>query len=360
MKKSAIYRGMMTGIAGLIVASFMLGAQASAVSKIAAEGNGNSAESGLDTRPLPRAELPEPLKSWVPWVMKDQPTYTCPFAYNAVEDRRCVWPGKVALVLNAKGGSFSYQAQVYAASQVALPGNAQTWPQGVLVNGKPWQVTGAGPRVALPIGSHTITGTFIWNRPPESLALPNAVGLVELTMNGKRVAQPNVNENGQLWLAQEANGEERETTSQLNVKINRLIEDVIPARVSTQLELIASGKNQEVVLPHVVLNGFIPIDLKSGLPARVEADGKLRVQVRAGRWMITLVARNQAPLMNLAAPASLATAAVAPPGALVKGVAIVEPPTSSAARPTHCWVITCPPRRWPRPIAAPCGSDSAR
>jgi hypothetical protein len=51
-----------------------------------------------------------------------------------------------------------------------------------------------------------------------------------------------------------------------------------------------------------VLNGFIPIELKSSLPARVDADGKLRVQVRAGRWEIMLVARNQAPLMALPSP----------------------------------------------------------
>lgn len=301
--------------------------------KSAAIGDGeNQTDPTLDVRPLQRADVPDPLKSWVPWVLKDQPQLACPFAYNAVEDRRCVWPGKIALVLNAKGGSFSYQAQVFAAAQVALPGNAQTWPQGVLVNGKPAQVTGASPRVALPIGSHTITGTFIWSALPESLALPDGIGLVDLNMSGKSVGLPNVNENGQLWLAQEANEEERETTSQLTVKVNRLIEDLIPARVTTQLELIASGKNQEVVLPNVVPNGFIPIDLKSGLPARVEADGKLRVQVRAGRWLITLVARNQAPLMNLPAPASLATAAMAPPipESLTKRVAIVEPLTPGA------------------------------
>jgi hypothetical protein len=261
------------------------------------------AQAGLDTAALPRADVPDPLKSWVPWVLKDQPALACPFAYNAVEDRRCVWPGKVALNLNSKsGGTFSYQVQVFAASNVALPGGAQTWPQAVLANGKPIQVTGTAPSVLLPVGSHTLTGNFVWNTPPESLNLPASVGLVELTMNGKALAQPNLADNGQLWLAQDTDGADRAAASQLTVRINRLIDDLIPARITTQLELVASGKNQEVVLPNAVLSGFIPIELTSGLPARVEADGKLRVQVRAGRWVILLVARNQTPLTALPSP----------------------------------------------------------
>ena len=121
-------------------------------------------------------------------------------------------------------------------------------------------------------------------------------------MDGRVVSQPNLGENGQLWLAQEAKGNDRGATSQLTVRANRLIDDTIPVRITTQLELIASGKNQEVVLPNAVLPGFIAQELSSVLPARVEADGKLRVQVRAGRWEIRMVARSQAPLMSLSSP----------------------------------------------------------
>ncbi len=290
------------------------------------------ATAGVDARPLLRAEVPDPLKSWVPWVLNDQPSLSCPFAYNAVEDRRCVWPGKVVLVLNGKsGGTFSYQVQVFTPAIVALPGSVQTWPQSVLLNGKPLQITGTTPSAQLPVGSHTITGIFLWNAPPESLNLPAAIGLVELTMNGKTIAQPNIGENGQLWLAQDADGADRASTSQLTVRINRLIEDTIPARVTTQIELVASGKNQEVVLPNAVLNGFIPIELKSGLPARVDSDGKLRVQVRAGRWEIMLVARNQAPLMALASPFKRPEVATAPPA------------TASGANPGKEPPVTAPP-----------------
>lgn len=98
------------------------------------------------------------------------------------------------------------------------------------------------PSVLLPAGLHTITGNFVWAEAPESLSLPNAVGLVELKMDGRVVSQPNLGENGQLWLAQEAKGNDRGATSQLTVRVNRLIDDTIPVRITTQLELIASGK----------------------------------------------------------------------------------------------------------------------
>lgn len=79
----------------------------------------------VEARPLSPKELPAPLRSWLPWALKDQASRACPFAYNAVEDRRCVWPGNISLTVNAKGGSFSYQVQVFAPAMVALPGSAE-------------------------------------------------------------------------------------------------------------------------------------------------------------------------------------------------------------------------------------------
>jgi uncharacterized membrane protein YozB (DUF420 family) len=265
-------------------------------------------------RALEPRELPDALKAWVPWVLQEQPDHRCPFVYNAIENRRCVWPAKIAFALGAKGGTFSYQLELFAPAQVALPGSATAWPLGVSANGKPVQVTGTEPRVQLPAGSHTIAGNFVWSATPESLVVPEAVGIVALNLNGKVIEQPNRGDGGQLWLAQDSDGSNAvgasgAAASQLTVRINRLIEDDIPTLLTTQLELVASGKNQEVILPNAVLNGFTLLELQSKLPARLEADGKLRVQVRAGRWEITLVARNQSPLMSLASPNSAAVAA---------------------------------------------------
>jgi hypothetical protein len=305
-----------------MIRSFLAGAFAAMFAVVAAVSDAKgSDDSDVTTDAVSRSmlvrDVPDVLKSWAPWVLHGQPGLNCPFVYNAIENRRCVWPTKIAFALGAKGGTFSYQVELFAPATVALPGSAAAWPQSVTANGKPVQVTGTEPRVQLPAGSHTIAGNFVWAATPESLLVPEAVGIVSLILNGKAIEQPNRGDGGQLWLAQENEaggavggvGGLGAAASQLTVRINRLIEDDIPTLLTTQLELVASGKNQEVILPNAVLNGFTLLELQSKLPARVEADGKLRVQVRAGRWEITLVARNQSPLMSLASPNSAAVAA---------------------------------------------------
>ncbi len=295
-----------------MIRSFFTGAFAVVFALVAALSDAK--DSDAISRSMSVRDVPDPLKSWAPWVLHDQPGLNCPFVYNAIENRRCVWPTKITFALGAKGGTFNYQVELFAPASVALPGNATAWPQSVTANGKPVQVTGTEPRVQLPAGSHTITGNFVWAAMPESLVVPEAVGIVSLTLNGKAVEQPNRGDGGQLWLAQDndasgAVGASGAAASQLTVRINRLIEDDIPTLLTTQLELVASGKNQEVILPNAVLSGFTLLELQSKLPARIEADGKLRVQVRAGRWEITLVARNQSPLVSLVSPNSAAVAA---------------------------------------------------
>ncbi len=304
-----------------MIRSFLTGAFAVVFALVAAltDAKGSN-DSDITTDAISRSlsvrDVPDALKSWAPWVLHGQPGLNCPFVYNAIENRRCVWPTKIAFVLGAKGGTFSYQVELFAPASVILPGSSAAWPQGVTANGKPVQVTGTEPHVQLPAGSHTIAGNFVWAATPESLVVPEVVGIVSLTLNGKAIEQPNRGDGGQLWLAQDndggtvgASGASGAAASQLTVRINRLIEDDIPTLLTTQLELVASGKNQEVILPNAVLSGFTLLELQSKLPARVEADGKLRVQVRAGRWEITLVARNQSPLASLASPNSAAVAA---------------------------------------------------
>jgi hypothetical protein len=69
--------------------------------------------------------------------------------------------------------------------------------------------------------------------------------------------------------------------------------------VTTQVEIHASGKNREVLLGKALLDGFVPMAVRSDLPARLEADGRLRVQIRPGRWIISIDARGPGSLPEL-------------------------------------------------------------
>src|SRR5439155_579745 len=88
----------------------------------------------------------------------------------------------------------------------------------------------------------------------------------------------------------------------LDVQLYRLVEDDIPLRLVTRLRLRAAGDAREEQLARVLPAGFIPMSLQGALPARLEPDGRLRVQVRAGRFELILTARQAQASATLSSP----------------------------------------------------------
>ena len=50
---------------------------------------------------LAKDKIPAPLKPWVSWVLQGEESYQCPFFYNDFLQKKCNWPGKLKLELNA-------------------------------------------------------------------------------------------------------------------------------------------------------------------------------------------------------------------------------------------------------------------
>ena len=249
-------------------------------------------------------DVPEPLKPWVTWALHGEQQAGCPFYYSDAGNRRCAWGSALELKLEADGGRFSQRWQAQRAGWAPLPGDAQNWPQTVMLNGKPAAVAERNglPMLWLPPGSHQINGAFIWPRLPETLQLAPATGLVDISLNGRALESPYLDEQARLWLQREATASTAE--DHLELRVHRLLDDDIPARLTTRLQLSVSGKPRELLLAPALLADFTPISLQSPLPARLEADGKLRVQARAGDWQIILTARHDGPLAALALPPS--------------------------------------------------------
>ncbi|NOR80241.1 MAG: hypothetical protein GQ529_05325, partial [Methyloprofundus sp.] len=135
---------------------------------------------------------------------------------------------------------------------------------------------------------------------PDSLAIPEHSGIISVKVLKKTIHSPNI-KNQQLWFKASDLGTSKpeSRTEQLNLRVFRQVYDSIPLQLITHLSLEVSGKQREVKLPYALLKGFIPISLSSALPARLEADGSLLVQVRAGRWHIELTAQNPEQLEDL-------------------------------------------------------------
>jgi len=183
---------------------------------------------------------------------------------------------------------------------VSLPGNSRQWPIDVKVDGKPVIVMhrDSSPTIKLQPGSYTVSGRFKWLSLPEYLQLPVQSALVSLSVNGRGVGFPNSDESGRLWFKKLQKEEKLE--NRLKVESFRLIDDVIPPRIIFHIMLDVAGSAREITLGPIYPPGkFIPVSLKSSLPAKLGQDARMRVQVRPGRYSFTLTIRSVGPLQAL-------------------------------------------------------------
>jgi len=254
---------------------------------------------------FPPSSVPEPLKSWVPWVLDGVPEAGCPYLFNDAEQHHCAWPGALELKTAASGTSFAQEWTAYRETWITLPGNDKHWPQDVSIDGKAVAVLSREglPAIRLAAGAHRVAGSFAWIELPESLALPESTGLLRLELNGQNVALPVRDENNQLWLQSKVDAEGAEDAQ---VRVYRKVVDGIPLSVETLVQLEVSGKSREITIGRALLAEMIPQSLVSPLPATLAQDGSLKVQARAGTWEIRFIARgvghNPGPVTTLALP----------------------------------------------------------
>lgn len=261
--------------------------------------------------PIDPKQVPEPLKPWVAWALDGKDDASCPQLVERGDATHCAWPSRLDLTLDEHGGTFSQAWHVDGAASAArwvpLPGDPKRWPGAVRVDGKPAVALsrGGAPSVALRRGDHVVAGSFAWDSLPESLHVPPETGLLSLTLRGAAVAWPNRDAQGALWLQKSAadGGGAKSDGNALEIVVHRKVADGVPVLLTTRVELHVAGKNREELLGRALPAGFVPMALDSPLPARVEPDGRLRVQVRPGIYTLELQARSEGPSRALARPA---------------------------------------------------------
>jgi hypothetical protein len=254
----------------------------------------------------PADPTPQVLRDWRGWVLKDLEYRACPLIAGAgateADDFVCAWPGRLALDADNGGLRFSQPWRVDAASWVPLPGDAQNWPQDVLVNGQAAAVLEreGQPQLRLAAGSYRIEGRIGWARRPQQLQVPAQVALVNLRVDGRDVLP--LDRNGtQLTLGR---GEAAEPEAdEISIEVFRKLTDDVPAQLETRLKLHVSGQAREESVGPVLPQGFVPLALNGGLTARLGNDGRLHMQVQAGDWELSLAARATAPLATVTLPA---------------------------------------------------------
>src|ERR1700758_4763354 len=145
--------------------------------------------------------VPPALRGWEDWALQGHETHRCPWLVPGTpsdNSRICAWPSVLELQVDEHGGRFSQRWEAAADTWAPLPGSTENWPEDVTIDGSPAAVVSHGgePAVRVAPGVHTVAAVFHWTRRPETLALPQSVGLVTLSMGGTRLLNPQRTDSG--------------------------------------------------------------------------------------------------------------------------------------------------------------------
>jgi len=250
-----------------------------------------SGESRPQSFPSREARVPGPLRPWIDWALWDAKDVDCPASYLDAKKTIAIWPSRLNFQVEKTGGRFDFGVTVFAETWVPLPGGREAWPVEVKEGSAilPVMDRKGRPSVFLRPGHHKIEGSFRWIEIPLRIPLPREIGLLALTVEGKPMPSPVWDAKGFLWLKRDATTEETDKDF-LATKVYALVEDGIPLWLKTEVEVIVSGKSREEELGQILPTGWQLAKVNSPIPVAVDDAGRVKAQVRAGKWTIEITA----------------------------------------------------------------------
>ncbi|MBL9181051.1 MAG: hypothetical protein JNN17_02840 [Verrucomicrobiaceae bacterium] len=248
-----------------------------------------------------RAQFPKLLDDWQSWVLWDETKHGGkPTAFDDKTKLMPQWYSTVEIKADAAGGGFRFAVDSCSHEWLPLPGDSSCWPQEVKIDGEKVPVLNREgvPCVELNTDSKgMIEGTFRWSTMPQSVRIPPQIGVLSLQLNGQPVELPVWDAEGRLWL--QRTGTEPADKDFLAVKVYRLISDGSPQWLHTQVELSVAGKSREEALGHLLPDGWRLSSVETPVPCAVDDAGKLKAQVRAGKWTLKFAAYRTSPATTI-------------------------------------------------------------
>ena len=239
-----------------------------------------------------QADIPESLQQWIPWVLHDQEERTCTLRADSPDISFCTWPSRLHLEVTDRGAEFSQEWEIETRSLVLLPGQQGVWPEDVRSGTVNLEVqkSGALPAVWLDKGHHLLTGRFSWQKTPEYITVPPSSGMISLQINKKPSPLPALEKDGRLWLKTRVTAVKVEEES-ASLQVFRKIQDTLPLLEHLYLILTVSGSPREIELGLQIKEPFVPLQVNSPLPIRLNPAGHLVLQAKPGQWIIGLTLR---------------------------------------------------------------------
>jgi len=250
--------------------------------------------------------VPEQLKDWQAWVLKDSEHLSCPFInqtkYGKVNNHICAWPSVLDIKVNQQGAEFQQSWEVLSKSIVPLLGSNKYWPLEIKVNGKNTPILNQKnqPFIELEKGRYLVAGKLSWQQMPANIPLPKQIALVNMSINGQSIKFPKVI-NNELWFQESTQGQTEQET--LSVRVVRKISDGPYLKLKTIISIDVSGKMREVALGQVLPKDFDLIGIQSEAPAYLDANGVLHSKLKPGRWEIVVNAYSLATILEWQRPA---------------------------------------------------------
>ncbi len=235
---------------------------------------------------------PADLNQWRDWVLEKHQNADCPWMFDGGSARECIWPGRLALEMRSRGMSFSFEVEVFQQqAMVPLPGSHGSWPMSLMVNATRAPVLDREgvPHVLLDKGQHIIQGQFQWSRRPSSLSIPDAIALVTMTEQGRSTSPER--RGGRIVLGRDVAATPVKQRNALGIEVFRKLSDGVPMTLETRVVLTVSGEPREVEVGRLAWPDTEIMAINSPLPARIEDNGNLRVQLLAGRHTVLVTSR---------------------------------------------------------------------
>lgn len=234
------------------------------------------------------AEIPDDLVKWQDWVKYQQEFRSCPSLNGQLAGNEkahlCAWPGVLQLDVRDNQGSFEQRWKVIEESRVPLPGSLKYWPQEVVVNNQKATVlqTKNQPYLLLKKGDYQIRGKFFWNKRPESLRIPEAIALFDVSVNDKTQDFVSI-KNNNLWLGSVKKTDIKEKDF-IKLRVNRLIADGHPMTMTVVLDIEVSGRAREQKITRFSTQEYQLMRINAPLNTRIDSSGDLWMQLKPGEY----------------------------------------------------------------------------
>jgi hypothetical protein len=235
-------------------------------------------------------DAPAQLQKWHGWVLSENPQLNCSRGV-APKSRNCQWHSPLKIDVSSNKIRFSQTLVIDNNSWVGLPGSSNAWPDNVQINQQSIAVMRKNnqPYVYLSAGNYDLTGDISLKSVPLSLLLPNTSTFIDLSVNGKQILQPRVD--NRTLLLNQVRVKPAKASDSLNVQVYRLIRDGYPLQLDTQIEINVAGDRRIARIGRVLPQGFELSNVQSKLPLRISENGDMEIQLDAGRHIVYLKAR---------------------------------------------------------------------